>query len=356
MIGGDLPTHTNELDVFTSFSEIHSVMQRGLPPTQKLIASRLGVSQALVSRALSGRGAEIGASPETIERIRRTAVELNYQPSATALALLGAPTRTIGVVVKNFDDPYFGHLIGELQVLARENGYSLLLTGGNEQDLAALQKHRVDGVILAGSDFFPNGVLNLVHQSKMPVVQIGLGPVSAATLQISMDGETGIAGLVDYLSGLGHSNFGFVAQAAGANLRRGDFLRKALRSHKLPVHPHHFYSFEGDGPEVAGQAVEALLQQSKRPTVLLAAEDSIAIPLLRKLYEAGLRVPQDISVTGVDDIPGAAQTIPPLTTLRQPMAQMASAAFGALTGSEMAGPPIFSQGEIVLRGSCSVVV
>ena len=326
-------------------------MKRGLPPTQKLIAARLGVSQALVSRALSGRGAEIGASPATIELIRRTAEELNYQPSATALALLGAPTRTIGVVIKNFDDPYFGHLIGALQVLARENDYSLLLTGGDEQDLAALQKHRVDGIILAGSDFFPTGVLSLVKQSKTPVVQIGLGSVPVDTVQISMDEKTGIGELVEYLAAMGHTDFGFVGKTNETNRRRGDLLRKALRARGLTLKTAHFYSFDGSGSEVAGQAVEALLKH--QPTALLAASDSIAIALLRKLYEAGLRVPQDISVVGVDDIPGASQTIPPLTTLRQPMREMAAAAFRALTGSEKIMTPILIQGEVIVRGSCA---
>jgi len=142
-------------------------------PTQTQIAGKLGVSQALVSQALSGRAGEIGASPATVEKIRRTAAEWNYQPSATALALLGAPTRTIGVVVKNFDDPYFGHLIGALQSSARDNRHSLLLTGSGREDLS---------------------------------------------------------GLLDHLAGLGHREIGFVAREAGANRRCAVIHRRGLRA------------------------------------------------------------------------------------------------------------------------------
>ena len=327
-------------------------MRQSAAPTQKQIAARLGLSQAMVSRALSGRAAEIGASPETVERIRRMAKDLNYQPSATALALLGAPTRTIGVVVKNFNDPYFGHLIGAIQGLARENNYSLLLTGGDELDLVALRKHRVDGVILAGSDFFPPGVRDLA-EANSPVVQIGTGSSPAGAIRICLDEETGIGDLVSHLTGLGHMEFGFVAKSADANRRRGGFLRQALRARGLPVRAKHFLIYEGSEADVAGRAVDALRGYAQKPTALMAAADSIAIPLLRKLYEAGLRVPQDISVTGIDDIPASAQTIPPLTTLRQPIEQMAAAAFRALTESDKNRRLVLIKGKVILRSSCA---
>jgi len=312
----------------------------------------MGISQALVSRALSGRAAEIGASPETVERIRRMAAELNYQPSATALALLGAPTRTIGVVVKNFDDPYFGHLIGALQLLARETGNSLLLTGSDARDLTALHKHRVDGVILAGSDFFLPGVCDLA-QPDTPVVQIGSGPALAEVSRICMDEETGIADLVSYLAGLGHTDFGFVGGKGDTDRHRGACLRRALRSRGLTVRAKWFFSHEGDAAHIAGRSVECFRNLPLRPTALLAADDLIAFGLLRGLDQAGLRVPRDISVTGIDDIPSSSQTIPPLTTLRQPMTEMAAAAFDLLTRPCKSRKTVSIKGTIVLRSSCA---
>ena len=147
--------------------------------TQKEIADQLGVSPSLVSRALSGTANEIGVSAKTIHRIRELAAKLNYRPSAAALTLRGASTRTLGVIVRNFEDPFFGHMIGELQALAWTKQYSLVLTGcppGNDQaiDLASLVKYQLDGVIIVGSDFEPEG-LDAFSLKGIPLVQIGAG-------------------------------------------------------------------------------------------------------------------------------------------------------------------------------------
>ena len=320
-------------------------------PTQKQMASRLGVSQALVSRALSGRGREIGASEETVQKICRMAAKWNYQPSATALALLGAPTRTIGVVIRNFDDPYFGRLIGALQALARDNTHSLLLTGPSKEDLFGLQKHRVDAVIVAGSDFLPEGPVNF---GKVPVIQIGTGMVFPGAIQIHMDEESGIGEVVNYLAGLGHRDIGFVAREAKTNLRRAEILRGSLRTLGFSVREKSFIPFGGGEGRAAERAVKAILSLARMPTAVVAAEDSIALALLRGFHEAGIRVPQDISIAGIDDIAASAQAIPPLTTLRQPISEMAAAAFRAITGG--CRKPVSVPGTLMIRKSCGPIL
>jgi LacI family transcriptional regulator len=317
-------------------------------PTQKQMAERLGVSQALVSRALSGRAGEIGASGETVERIRRMAAEWNYQPSATALALLGASTRTVGVVVKNFDDPYFGSLIGALQALARANRYSLLLTGPGGDDISGLQRHRVDAVIFAGSDFPPK-----VPPAMERAIQIGTGKVLPGALQIQMDEAAGIDGIVDYLAGLGHREIGFVASREGSNQRRAALLRNSLRSRNLPARDKSFFVVPGNHGDGAESVVQKLSGLSRMPTALLAAEDSIALSLLRIFHGAGLRVPGDLSIVGIDDIPASCQAFPPLTTLRQPIGEMASAAFSAVLGRLRKSVSI--PGKLIVRESCGPV-
>ncbi|MCX6969946.1 MAG: LacI family DNA-binding transcriptional regulator [Verrucomicrobia bacterium] len=314
--------------------------------TQKQMAARLGVSQALVSRALSGRAGEIRASRETVEKICRMAEEWNYQPSVTALALLGAPTRTIGVVVKNFDDPYFGRLIGALQALARGRKHSLLLTGPSKEDLSGLQRHRVDAVIFAGSDFLPEGPVKFER-----VIQIGTGTVFPGATQIHMDEESGIGEIADYLAGLGHREIGFVCREAKTNRRRAEILRKSLRERGFSVRESAFVSFAGDDGMAAERAVETFLGLARMPTAVIAAEDSIALALLRALHEAGLRVPQDISVAGIDDIPASAQAIPPLTTLRQPISEMAAAAFHSIADRQQKTVSI--PGKLMVRSSCA---
>jgi len=114
--------------------------------SQKQIGEKVGVSIALVSRVLSGRAREIGIAEETIERVLMVAKELGYVPNAAALSLKGKPTRTIGVAVYDFNDPFFGALIKHIQVQAHEHNYSLILAGflscnPDKQDLQSLHKH-----------------------------------------------------------------------------------------------------------------------------------------------------------------------------------------------------------------------
>lgn len=327
-------------------------MKVSTPTTQQQIARRLGVSQTLVSRALSGRAGEIGASAKTVDRIRKAARDWNYEPSATALALLGASTRTVGVVVKSFDDPYFGVLIGHLQSKARENGLTLLLTGGEDADLYGLRRHRVDGVILAGSDFCPRGLGDFISEG-VPMVQIGSGKPVAGSVQTHLDEAKGICGLVDLLVSLGHRTIGFVAKRKASNQRRCSLLREELRCRGLRVRPDSFCILEGTSESAAEESVRQLLALSDVPTALVAAEDSIAIALLRALHESGKSVPEDLSIAGIDDIPMAASSIPPLTTLRQPVAGMVAVAFDALAGRLTPEHSLALEGEIVVRRSCA---
>lgn len=327
-------------------------MIRTSPPTQQQIARHLGISQALVSRALSGRAGEIGAAPATVEKIRRAAAAWNYQPNSSALALLGAPTRTIGVVVKNFEDPYFGRLIGELQRLACECQHSLLLTGGSDEDQAALQKHRVDGVILAGSDFLPE-LLKSPAGQRPPVVQIGTGPQLPESVQIFLDEEHGISELVGHLAGLGHRDIGFVGKAIPANQRRGEILRRTLKARGLPVRKDWFLTGEAQEAETAEAAVNRLRGLKHLPSALMAAEDDIALALISALARAGWSVPRDFSVVGIDDIPASAWMLPSLTALRQPVAGMARAAMTALIGGAKPARQIIMRGQLILRESCA---
>jgi len=344
-------THTNEIDFPARTRHPDRDVKLSRPPTQKQIALRLGISQALVSRALSGRGGEIGASRATVEKICRIAAEWNYQPSATALALLGAPTRMIGVIVKNFDDPYFGKLIGALQSLACDSKHSLLLTGPGREDLTGLRRHRVDGVIIAGSDFLPEGLTDFAREG-MSVVQIGTGTTFPGALQIHMDEESAIHEMVDYLAGLGHREIGFVAKEEEPNRRRAEILRQDLRARGFSVRAKSFVSLRGTAAGAAKSATTALLGSGRMPTAILAAEDSIALVLLREFHEAGLRVPRDISIAGIDDIAASAQSIPPLTTLRQPIPEMAAAAFRAITSSQGLRTTVSIRGKLIIRQSC----
>jgi LacI family transcriptional regulator len=327
--------------------------------TQKDIAQRLGVSQALVSRVLTGTSKKIGVSPATAEKILQAAAACHYRPSAAALTLKGGPTRTLGVVVKNFDDPFLGHLIGALQRLAMRDGYALLLSGwnasqGEAADLVLLRQFRPDGLILCGSDFTP-GAVRLFLAEGRPVVQVCTGDVLTGVQQVAFDQRAGLEALVRMLVGLGHSRFGYVGDASAPNRRRAAIMRELLqRNRRLPVE---FVEVTqgADGPVM--DSVKALCGDPvRRPTAMIVADDALAQSVLRAMHECGVRVPQDMSLAGMDDIPMARMMIPALTTIRQPVEAMAESAFQAVTAAKRGGGRVklvVVAPELMVRESCA---
>lgn len=332
--------------------------------TQKEIANQLGVSPSLVSRVLAGTADQIGVSRETIHRVREVAAGLHYRPSAAALTLRGMPTRTLGVIVRNFEDPFFGHMIGELQALAYTKQYSLVLTGcpsGNGQaiDLASLQKYHLDGVIIVGSDFEPEG-LDAFSEKGIPLVQIGAGPPCSRFVRVTVDQVLGLQRLVNYLTKLGHRDIGYIGDDTPPHLRREEILQTILKSHGLAIRPNARVRVAARDVETGYEAMQCLLRQcgELRPTAVIAADDTTAQGALRALYERRIHVPADLSLAGIDDIPFARMTIPSLTTLRQPTRELVRRAFQLLTASaprsrtQTVGD-IVIEPELVIRESCA---
>jgi LacI family transcriptional regulator len=332
--------------------------------TQKEIANQLGVSASLVSRALTGTASEIGVSAETIQRVREFAAKLNYRPSAAALTLRGAPTRTLGVIVRNFEDPFFGHMIGELQALAWSKQYSLVLTGcpagnGENIDLVSLLKYQLDGVIVVGSDFEPEG-LDAFSEKGIPLVQIGAGRPRPDSVRVTMDQTYGLQQLVAYLTKLGHRDIGYIGDDTPPHLRREEIAQTILKNHGLAIRPNTHVRVVAHDMETGYEAMQRLLRQCREllPTAIIAADDVVAQGALRALYERRIHVPTNLSLAGIDDIPSARMTIPALTTLRQPTREMVRRAFQLLTGSPIKSriqtmSDIVVEPELVIRESCA---
>jgi DNA-binding LacI/PurR family transcriptional regulator len=331
--------------------------------TQKEIASQLGVSTSLVSRVLTGTAGEIGVSGETIQRIREVAVRLNYRPSAAALTLRGRPTKTLGVIVRDFEDPFFGHMIGELHRLGWTNEYSLVLTGcpttdDRQVDLGPLLKYHLDGLIMIGSDFEPEG-LEGFRQKQVPIVRIGTGQRREGILNISMDQESGLDQIVVYLQKLGHRDIGYIGNDTASHIRREEILLSVMKNHDLAIRPDACVRSSSKDVRSGYEAMRRLLHQREGslPTAVVAADDVIAQGGLRALFERGIAVPTDLSLVGIDDIPSARMMIPALTTLRQPINEMIQEAFQLLTnpakGTGTHTSDIVVNPELVIRESCA---
>lgn len=315
--------------------------------SQKQIAEKLGVSIALVSRVLSGKAAEIGIAPQTIERVLRAAREMGYVPSAAALALKGKATRTLGVVVYDFKDPFFGALIKQLQIQAREHGHSLMLAGflnrvPDEKDLQPLHKHALDGLIVIGTDLDAAWLRDFEH---LPVARIGHGAPGETSACVAVDENAAARLLINHLVETGRKQPLLLCADLPAHHLRRVAVETAARDAGLPLSV--VLSPERDAFKAGGTTAANLPAGTD---ALICATDQVAMGALHTLNGNG----KNIAVTGFDDIEAAGQFTPAITTIRQPIAAMARAAMDAIienSGSEKISLPP----ELIIRRSSSAI-
>jgi LacI family transcriptional regulator len=315
---------------------------------QKQIAEKLGVSIALVSRVLSGKAAEIGITPDTIARVINAAEEMGYVPSAAALSLKGKATRTIGVTVYDFNDSFFGALIKQIQIQAHEHNYSLVLAGflnriPDEQDLQSLHKHALDGLIVLGSDM---EALWLQKFSHLPVARIGHGSTKENSLKVTVDENDAAAQLIQHLIAGGRKNPVCISGPLPAHRLRQAALKKAASDAGIQMTE--IVSEEKDSFVAGLLAAQQLLKTGPKPDAMICTSDLIAMGVLHTLHDNSVAVPAEVAVTGFDDIPTAAQFIPPITTFRQPIKQMVQQAFQAII-EPASEQRIYLPGTLVVR-------
>jgi DNA-binding LacI/PurR family transcriptional regulator len=299
--------------------------------SQKQIANRLGVSIALVSRVLSGKAAAIGITPATSERVLAMAHEMGYVPSAAALELKGKSTRTIGVAVCEFNDPFFGALIKQIQIQAHQQDYSLILAGflnrvPDEKDLRALRKHAIDGLIVIGSEADARWLESFAH---LRIARIGHGNSAEASVRIAVDEDAAAIALVAHLAAAGRRSALHIHAAQPAHRLRCRALERAAEARGLDLTI--AQNTEHIGFDAGMTTTRDMLQSGASYDALVCATDQIAMGALHALYQAGIHPPDAVAVTGFDDIPAAVQFIPPLTTIQQPLEEIVKHAFAAVT-------------------------
>ncbi|MCU0857697.1 MAG: LacI family transcriptional regulator [Pontiellaceae bacterium] len=323
--------------------------------TQKQIAEKLGVSVTVVSRVLSGKAEEVGISQGVISRVMNEAEELGYVSGAAALSIKGKASRTIGVVVYDFNDPFFGSLIKQIQIEARKHNYSLLLAGflsqnPDEQDLQPLYKHAVSGIIILGSDTKTEWLHKFRH---CPITRIGHGFPEENSLRITVDEDDAAGRLMQYLAAGGRKNLICISGARPVHRLRQEAMEKAASAAGLPLFS--VVSAEKNSLLIGRQVTQQLLSTaSLHDYALVCVTDQIAMGALHTLNDADISVPGQIAVTGFDDIPTAEQFIPTITTVRQPTADMVRIAVEAIVRQEEPGgepEEILLQAELVVRDS-----
>ncbi len=316
--------------------------------SQKQIAEKLGVSIALVSRVLSGKAAEIGITQAKIEQVLKTADEMGYVPSAAALSLIGKSTRTIGIAVYDFNDPFFGSLIREIQTQAHANNYSLVLTGflnrnPDRQDIQAFHKHTLDGLIVIGTDLEATWLDDF---KNLPIARIGHGSESEQSTRISVDEEQAATSLIRHLQECGRKNLAFIA----ADLPAHEIRRKAIvaADTALSIDVQEIPTAERTAFAAGVEGTKTVMERHPNTDGLICATDRVAMGALHALYASKVTVPERIAITGFDDIPAASEFIPPITTIQQDVKRMVKQAFDTLLKDERPGPVSFP-GRLIVR-------
>ena len=299
------------------------------------IARKANVSTATVSRTLNQSGPVKAA---TARKVWRAVTALNYYPNSHARALVSGRSRLLGLIVSDITNPFFPELIRSFEGLASQQQYDLLLTSTDYETprmtacLRRMLERKVDGVAMMTSEM-DLGLIKELSKRGVPIVFMDVGQVGPRMSHVAIDYGNGVKQAVDHLVSLGHKQIAFISgplDLHSARTRRQAFL-EAMRHHRLK--PDQRLIREGTHTAEGGEkAMSALLRLAKRPTAVVASNDWTAIGALHAIHAAGLRVPNDISLVGFDDIPLVSYTNPPLTSVRMSAADVGATAFNALFG------------------------
>ena len=297
------------------------------------VARRAGVSSSTVSRIINGTARVSDAKRETVIRIM---AELNYRPNVLARSLASGRTMGVGILTQDISSPFYGSMLRGIEGALQGTGYHPIFISGHwhlQEELEAIDfllSRKVDGVIVLGGGV-PDHRLQEVSR-QLPMIVLGRTVPGLEDQCLRLDNRAGAYEATRHLIELGHRS---VAHIAGEPTHRDaqdrvDGYRAALEDAGLTfdadlVQP-------GDFHEAAGfLAATRLVDGRKVFSAIFAANDQMAYGARLALHRKGLRVPEDISLVGFDDLPGSMYTTPPLTTVQQPVEDMGrEAALGML--------------------------
>lgn len=303
--------------------------------TLQQVAQAAGVSTGTVSRIINGRDGEIRFSAATREHVMRTVEALNYRPNSIASALRSERTNILGALMRDTAAPFSGFLARTLQRLAHTRGMELLV-GSVEQDkhmvgrqLSVISSDWFDGAFLVGNMSNHAEIVAEWARFRKPLVAVSSN-IRDQVPSVNLDEGMGIRLGLSHLLELGHSAIGYLGtEARTAGVERGLVFHAELERRGLRLDPAHQRDSD-KSRSAARQAALEILTPATRPTAILCSTDIHAIGVMQAASILGLRVPQDVSVVGYDDIAEAADSLPPLTTIHQPATEMAERAFDLL--------------------------
>lgn len=327
-------------------------------PSLGLVAKLSGVSPSTVSRILNNTAKVSDTKRETVLRVIE---ETGFRPNLAARALAGGRAMSIGVLTQYIDSPFYGEAIrGIEEVLASEGYTALFASGRGEKDLELerlnmLMERNIDGLIVLSSTLEDRELEELARE--LPVVLTGRATLNQKLTSIGFDNLGGGATALGHLADLGHTIIAVIdgPDDPDAALRM-EGIRSECVERGIDLDPARIEV--GDFNELGGyQAMVRLLQKRLDFSAVIALNDQMAYGAMLALSEAGLSVPDDVSLVGFDDLPHSAYTVPPLTTISQPVnmigAMAASTVLAMVAGYQQSARQSVAA-SLILRKSTTV--
>jgi LacI family transcriptional regulator len=297
-----------------------------------MVAEQVGLSSAAVSRVLNGSPAAKSIPRATQDRILAAALQLNYRPNLLARSLRRGRSHTIGVLVPEVSEGYATLVLAGLEQGLLQAGYFYYLISHHhradviEHSQSMLVERAVDGIIAIDTVFH--------RHHSLPTVTVSCPDKNDWVTNIVLNHKRAAELAIDHLTGLGHRRIALIkGQAFSSDTEpRWTAIKFAAAKAKLKLHPDLVAQLEGDSPshEPGYIAAQGLMASKTLFTAIFAFNDVSAIGAIRAVREAGLRVPQDVSIVGFDDVQSAAFQNPGLTTVRQPLRTMGTLAAEAI--------------------------
>jgi LacI family transcriptional regulator, repressor for deo operon, udp, cdd, tsx, nupC, and nupG len=317
----------------------------------KDVAKLAGVSIATVSRTLNNKDR---VTEETRERVRKAVAATGFSPNTLAQNFRRGRTNFIMVVLPSIGDPFFAGVVKGIQSIAQAKGYSVLFSetkASSDEFTNLLVSRQADGMILLAT-MPPFGIelFTKERQKTLPIVVAceAIHPQMRHLPSVHIDNVAAAKEATRFLISHGHERIAFISGTHTSLLTkdREAGYRAAMKAAKFTVHEG--WVLEGKLTiEGAIKATRGLLNHSTRPTAILCANDDMAIGALHEIRSAGLRVPEDISVIGFDDIRYSQAVNPPLTTIRQPTEEIGEKAMYRICHAIEEGVALTSEPELV---------
>ena len=305
-------------------------MKKAVEVSIQDVANAANVSIATVSRIVNNKAVVAQA---TRARVLQIVEDLGYQPNALARGLLSKQTHTIGVFFPKVSGLFSSTILSGVEDATESQGLCAIVCTTDSTDhsakrtlkyLRVLAERRVDGILFA-TEALNDECYSFISKVKIPLIQMAIPSFRSSVAYVCCDDRQGGFSAVEYLIERGHRDIAVLCDEGkhpDGEAPRAEGYKRALKSHGIPLRPENIVYVPGYGFQQGFEGSNVLLERSQRPTAIFASSDEMAVGVISAAHQRGIRVPTDLSVIGYDDLQFAQMSLPPLTTVSQPLYEM----------------------------------